>query len=84
MKLFWVIFLHINQNAGSYKTVTFETYQHQNIPAKTEETFYSQRITKARAKPKDLLFISYVRTQHEELPTSKSPSKLAHYFGCES
>lgn len=58
--------------------------QHQNISAETKETFYFQKLTKARAKQKDLLFILYVRTQHEELPTSKSPSKLAHYFGCES
>jgi len=64
--------------------LTFGAYQHQNISAKTKETFYFPRITKARAKPKDLLFISLVRTQHEELPTSKSPSKLARYFGCES
>lgn len=36
LKLFEIIFLHINQNVGPYKTVSFERYQHQHISTKTK------------------------------------------------
>lgn len=65
------------------KTITFEMDQHQNISAKILKR-HSTLKELQKAKLKDLLFVSYVHTQHEELPTSKSPSKLARYFGCES